>query len=134
MKLLHIDWVDTLRRGRCLDFLISGKSLLKMLEGRGYQNQSRLGTALVPTDTTFRDELTLVAPGPLASGRIPMYICPCGDYDCGVISVRISHEGDSFLWSEIGWEDDQNRISLLKHLGPFRFQDEQYRKALGATP
>jgi hypothetical protein len=132
MKLLHIDWIDTPRRGRCLDFLISGKSLLKMLKDRGYQQEARLGTALVPTDVIFRDELTLAVPGPLPSGRVPLYICPCGDYDCGVIAVRISHSGDSFLWNEFAWEDHSNEVTIVKNLGPFRFQDEQYRKALGA--
>src|SRR5262245_21851009 len=107
MKILEIKWVFDRRRGKRLDFVVSGRSLYKELRRRGYDVVPRLGSNLVPVDSTTRRLLLLEKAGDMASGRVALYVCPlCGDLGCGAVSVRITRENTDIVWSEFEWESD----------------------------
>jgi hypothetical protein len=132
MKTLEIKWAHSKRRGKRLDFYVSGRSLLKAVERRGYDLVPRLGSELLPIDMETRALLLLEKCGDTPGGRVGLYVCPlCGDYGCGVVSVRITREGSDILWSEIGYENGHDEGFLqIEKLGPFRFDEKAYRQAL----
>jgi hypothetical protein len=135
MKTLEINWFFSKRRGKRLDFFVSGKSLLKEIERRGYDLVPRLGSDLLPIDSVTRDLLLLEMAGDTPSGRVALYICPeCGDIGCGVVSVKISRDRSDIVWSDLVWENNyDNNLVTLEKLGPFRFNEEDYRSILSMT-
>jgi hypothetical protein len=132
MKTLEIRWAQSKRRGKCLDFFVSGRSLLKEIERRGHDHVPRLGSDLLPIDSETRDLLLLECNGDTPSGRVALYVCPeCGDHGCGVVSVKVTREGTDILWSEFGFENNWgDEFFLMEKLGPFRFNEEKYRHTL----
>jgi hypothetical protein len=132
MKTFEIGWTSSKKYGKTLDFLVSGKSLLKEVERRGMDVVPRLGAASIPVDFKTRDLLLLNCRGDMPSGRVALYICPlCGDYGCGVVSAKIYRENSSFIWSDFAWETNyEDKLYYLEKLGPFRFAEDQYRDAL----
>ena len=132
MKILEIKWVFDRRRGKRLDFVVSGRSLYKELRRRGYDVVPRLGSNLVPVDSTTRRLLLLEKAGDMASGRVALYVCPlCGDLGCGAVSVRITRENTDIVWSEFEWESDcEDHFLAIENLGPFRFRGTEYRHAI----
>lgn len=137
MKAMDIGWTQSKRRGKCLDFFVSGRSLLQEIERRGYDLVPRLGTELLPVDMETRELLSLKCAGDTPSGRVALYVCPeCGDYGCGVVSAKIARDGSDIVWSEFGYENDYDGNFLpIEKLGPFRFNEAEYRHALmAATP
>jgi hypothetical protein len=132
MKTLDIRWTQSKRRGKCLDFFVSGRSLLKEIERRGHDLVPRLGSELLPIDSKTRNLLLLESTGDTPSGRVALYVCPlCGDYGCGVISVKVTREGTDILWREFGRENDwDNEFFPIEKLGPFSFSEEKYRHTL----
>jgi hypothetical protein len=135
MKSLKLGWTSSRRRGKLLDFLISGKSLLNEIEKRGYDMVPRLGSALQPTDASTRALLLLETDCDLPSGRVALYVCSeCGGYGCGVVSVNISSDGSNFVWHNFVWETDyDDNVVPLEKLGPFEFDGRQYREAILTT-
>jgi len=136
MKKLSLGKVRTRTRGECLDFLISGKSILLELERRGMDFVPRLGTDLVPTDVETRSTLLVETDGDTPSGRVALYVCPeCGDYGCGVVSAKIERDGDTVVWSEFGQENNyDDEFHPLARIGPYRFEWNDYRQAVCSRP
>jgi len=132
MKTLTIEAIRSQKYSAILDFCVSGRSLLKEIERRkGCDFVSRLGSELEPTDVRTRDALLLEKTDDLSSGRVVLYTCPCGDFGCGVISAKIIREGKHIIWSDFGYENEfDDELILLERLGPFRFEEEQYRQAI----
>lgn len=129
VKTLEINWFHS-KRGKCLDFYVSGKPLFREIQLRGYDLFPRLGSDSVPIDIATREHLLLEAVSDTPSGRVALYICPlCGDYGCGVVSVKINRDGSDFVWGDFVWEN-QDTVMELEKLGPFRFSEENYRSAL----
>lgn len=136
MKALELQWVFDPKRGECLDFVVSGRSLYKELRRRGYDVVPRLKSRLVPVDAGTRDLLLLEREGDTPSGRVALYGCPlCGHIGCGVVSARITREGADILWSEFAWETDcEDHFQTLEKLGPYRFREAEYRKSILTPP
>jgi len=129
MKTLAIEKVQSCRHYGTMDFVISGRSLLKEIERREYDYIPRLGSDFSPTDIGLREELLLEKTGYLSSGRVALYICKCGDYECGVISTKIFREGNHIIWSDFGYENECDKEFLLfDRIGPFRFEEKKYRQ------
>ena len=135
MKNLEITWAYSKRRGKCLDFFVSGKSLLKEIERRGRDLVPRLGTSLLPIESSLRDMLLLHSTADSPSGRVVLYVCSeCGDFGCGVVSVKVNREGSDFVWSSFVYENDgENKAIELEKIGPFRFSADNYLSALSVT-
>ena len=132
MKTLELRRMFEPRRGECLDFVVSGRSLYKELRGRGYDVVPRLISKLVPVDIETRDLLFLEKSGDTPTGRVALYRCPlCGHIGCGVVSVWIARGRADILWSEFAWETDcSDHFQPIEHLGPYRFREAEYRQAI----
>ncbi len=131
MKMLAIEMVQSQKYGAILDFVISGRSLLKEIERREYDYVPRLGSEMIPTDVETREVLLLEKADDLPNGRAALYICPCGDYDCGIISASITREDKHIIWSDISYENEaDDELIPLDRLGPYRFEEKQYRQAI----
>jgi hypothetical protein len=120
------------KRGECIDFVVSGRSLYKELHGRGYDVVPRLGSKLVPVDSRTRDLLLLEAEGDTPSGRVALYWSSLGgSLGEGVVSARIARENGDIVWSGFAWETDcEEHFHPLENLGPFRFREAAYREAI----
>jgi hypothetical protein len=135
MKTLELRWVFDPKRGECLDFIVSGRSLYKELRRRGYDVVPRLWGRLVPVDAETRDLLLLEREGDTPSGRVALYVSPLSGIAGGVVSARITREDADILWSEFAWETDcEDHFQALEKLGPYRFREAEYRKSLSTPP
>ena len=136
MKLLELKAIHSGRHGEIIDFVISGRSLHAELSRRGYDLVPRTSTKLVPTDTRTRELLLLESAGDTPRDRVALYLCPiCGGLGCGAITVRINSDRATFTWEDFAIETDyfneeEDGFQLLKKLGPFRFDAQQYTSAL----
>lgn len=132
MKTLTIEIVQSQKYSAILDFVISGRSLSKEIERREYLYVPRLGSEMAPTDVETREVLLLEKADDLSSGRVALYTCPiCGDYGCGVISAKVVREGNHIVWSDICYENEgDDELIPLDRLGPYRFEEKQYRQAV----
>ena len=135
MKTLKLQRVFEPKRGECLDFVVSGRSLYKEFRRRGYDVVPRLGSKLVPVDSETRDLLLLERKGDTPSGRVALYRSPMSGLAGGAISVRIARENTDILWSEFAWETDcEDHFMAIENLGPYRFREAEYRKAILTPP
>ena len=133
MHILAFRYADSITRGKCVDFYISGRSLLNKVERLGYKDMiPRLGTEFLPADLETRELLLLQRQDELPKGRVGLYVCPlCADYGCGVVSVKITRDGTDFVWSEFRHENNyESKHEAINNLGPFRFDEEQYRSTI----
>ncbi|WP_299040273.1 hypothetical protein [uncultured Pseudokineococcus sp.] len=71
---------------------------------------------------------------PLASGRLPLYVCPmCADLACGAVTVYVDHtQPGQVTWPALRHEngyspDDELDLSAA---GPFVFDADDYRATL----
>lgn len=68
------------------------------------------------------------------SGRVPLYLCPCGDVYCGALTVAIDWGQEQVTWSDFGWEGPESegvsQSLYMTRTGPFVFEREEYRAAL----
>jgi hypothetical protein len=136
MKVLELRLVFAPRRGEQLDFVVSGRSLYKELTRRGLDVVPRLGSKLVPVDVETRDLLLLERTGDTPTGRVSLYVCPlCQHLGCGVVSAKITREGEDISWSDFVWETDcADDLQPLQNLGPYRFREAEYRAAILNPP
>ncbi len=86
----------------------------------------------------FGAQLLLRRPSALPSGRVPLYLCPCGDLGCGALTVAVTRAGDVVRWSDFGSEVDHEtglfQSPFMRRFGPFTFAWEDYRDALSGYP
>ena len=74
-------------------------------------------------------------PPELASGRIPLFVCPaCGDLGCGAITAAVEWTTDTVVWRDFGWdvdyETDGDEDEDFVSAGPFVFERVQYEAEL----
>jgi hypothetical protein len=66
--------------------------------------------------------------------RRSLFICSeCGDIGCGAITARIVREGDTILWKDLGFENNnQEHVDLdpCKELELFTFEAVSYERVL----
>lgn len=78
--------------------------------------------------------LSLLETSSFPSGRVPLFICFCGDLDCGALTVDISSTADTVRWSAFGsestWEEGFYQSDHMKRTGPFTFERTAYLNAL----
>ena len=84
----------------------------------------------------FGKQLALKTPSEFPSGRVPIYLCPCGDLACGAVTVSIEEDGGTIVWSEFGresnWESGIWQDEYMRRTGPFRFDRKAYLYTLSA--
>ncbi len=112
------------------DYLINGQPLLKQFEG--IVEIGGMGSFGEKNDKEFALQLLKRKVSELNSDRVPIYICPeCGDLDCGTVTVKISEKEDCFIWSDFGYENNnQEGLSETFRIGTFSFGKEEYQSIL----
>jgi hypothetical protein len=108
-------------------YVVNGKNLARLLPScdlfSPFGMLDRRGEAL------FARQLLLKMPSELASGRVPLYVCPrCGDLGCGAIAVRVARDADSYVWTDFAVEDPASASARTCADGyQFHFEPEAYR-------
>jgi hypothetical protein len=114
---------------RQADFLIDGEPLGKTLQVlRPWSSRTGFEDGPEGFNRFVRELLGEEVPwNQFKSSRLVLFRCHCGCDYCGVISCDVVKQGDSLLWSNIGYEDDdgiQPCIDLLV------FDFDQYSAAI----
>jgi hypothetical protein len=121
--------------GDFVDFVVDGRPLLFRLSD--LDAVSPLASDIPPAIFMAQVRgLLLEADAPLEGGRHVIYGCPeCEDLACGAVTAVIERAGDDFVWRDFAWQTDE-RVDLELNgyhgMGPFRFQGDEYRRALTA--
>jgi len=70
----------------------------------------------------YAKQLLLKKPAELENGRVPLYVCNCcADIGCGAVTVKVVQEGDYFVWSSFGYENNYEegfRANITPKLWP----------------
>ncbi|MGH4028571.1 oxidoreductase [Actinomycetota bacterium Odt1-20B] len=120
-----------------VDFIVNGRPLLFQLSD--LDAVSPLASDIPPAIFTAHvRRLLLEAEAPLADGRYVIYGCPeCEGLDCGAVTAvieRAADGSDDFVWRDFAWQTGERadlELNGYHGIGPFRFQGEAYRSALG---
>lgn len=87
-----------------------------------------------PTGLTKDASVLLGEAAPdLASGRVPIFICPeCGDLGCGAITVVVERHRDTVIWRDFGWDVnyDTGEDHIRLQIDPLVFDRAQYEAEL----
>ena len=121
-------------RREYLDFVVDGRSLQDAL--REPDLIGCLGWWVPQAEAEHRQRLTGVAAPDSATGRVSLYVCPeCGDLACGAVTARITCPPGEIVWSDFCFEG-QYEIdpAPIPDVGPYRFDEAQYRQALADHP
>ncbi|MFE1462080.1 MULTISPECIES: oxidoreductase [Streptomyces] len=118
-----------------VDFIVDGRPLLFQLSD--LDAVSPLASDVPPAIFTAQvRSLLLEADAPLPGGRYVIYGCPdCADLACGAVTAAIAREGDDYIWRDFAWQTDEHadlELNGYHGIGPFRFQGDEYRAALGS--
>lgn len=105
------------------------------LGGEHHGQMSVLNDVVAPKQRRhYARELSLLETNLFPSGRVPLFICFCGDLDCGALTVDISSTSDTVRWSTFGsestWEEGLYQSDHMKRTGPFTFDRNAYLNAL----
>ena len=118
-----------------VDFIVDGRPLLFQLSD--LDAVSPLASDVPPAIFTAHvRSLLLEADAPLPGGRYVIYGCPdCADLACGAVTAAIARDGDDYIWQDFAWQTDEQadlELNGYHGIGPFRFQGDEYRAALGS--
>ncbi|MGW5033553.1 oxidoreductase [Streptomyces nigra] len=118
-----------------VDFIVDGRPLLFQLSD--LDAVSPLASDVPPAIFTAQvRSLLLEADAPLPGGRYVIYGCPdCADLACGAVTAAIARDGDDYIWQDFAWQTDEQadlELNGYHGIGPFRFQGDEYRAALGS--
>jgi hypothetical protein len=128
-----------------LDFSIDRRSLKDDVDSDGYVDDVSVIRSgfLAEAERNWLDTLLGDKQPTLESGRVELYVYgECGDIGCGSITIALELEGETVVWRDFGfevnyWIDDPDEMLNLadyRHIGPFRFDREQYRHCLQFPP
>lgn len=120
---------------RFLDVAINGQALSQIAQFAYARRDlaspaaSEVGVFDWPTKDvrTAARQLLLREPSQLGE-RVHLYRCPCGDWECGGTSVRVTAYEDVYLWEDFGTPADVDR----KLIRPFVFERLAYEAALAS--
>lgn len=115
------------RTGRdYLDFVVDGASLHDTL--RLGDSIGCLGWGSGEGERHHIAQLLLREQSELQSGRVAIYICPeCGDLGCGAVTVRISRDGEGFVWSDFAFETTlEGIVEQYEDVGSLAFNKTEY--------
>ncbi|MEW2420641.1 oxidoreductase [Streptomyces nigra] len=118
-----------------VDFIVDGRPLLFQLSD--LDAVSPLASDVPPAIFTAQvRSLLLEADAPLPGRRYVIYGCPdCADLACGAVTAAIARDGDDYIWQDFAWQTDEHadlELNGYHGIGPFRFQGDEYRAALGS--
>lgn len=119
-----------------VDFLVNGVSLFEATKAAYLDFCGRFSSDLTPAQNRDNERIFLLSGQPdTSSGRIMLFVCSeCADLGCGAITMRITKDGDFFVWSEFAYENNYDEATTdfasYASIGPFRFEAKHYRSTL----
>ncbi len=86
----------------------------------GWQNSTSNKAAL--------DQLCLLQPSSLESGRVSLYVChECADIGCGMITMSVQDQGSTIVWERFGYENGYLPVDESEYQGlSFEFDKAAY--------
>jgi len=84
----------------------------------------------VLTKPLYARQLCLKCPSDFVSGRVPLYVCRCGDLECGALTVSVTEQDGTVEWAEFGQEGPSahtvSQSEYMSRAGPFSFEKAAY--------
>ncbi|MFG2648864.1 oxidoreductase [Streptomyces sp. NPDC048436] len=120
-----------------VDFIVDGRPLLFQLSD--LDAVSPLASDVPPAIFSHHVRgLLLETAAPLSEGRHVIYGCPeCEGLECGAVTAVIERAPDgtdAYVWRDFAWQTAERadlELNGYHGIGPFRFQGDEYRAALG---
>jgi hypothetical protein len=114
-----------------LDFVVNGKSLIRLLKGGGnyVTNLNRVWVpAVIPKHVAVM--LGQEQDPDLEPGRVPLMVCAMdGDIGCGAVTAALSLTPATVTWSDFRWEDGSEPFDVPDGLpDPVTFERRQYEQ------
>ncbi len=147
---LELVWAERLRsypgmqtERHFLDFIIDGLSLREQAKCQSDRITPLGGWTTPEFEARSLDELLCDQNPTLTTGRVELYVCAeCGGIGCGSFTAVVDDDGESVTWREFGYEvnyqihEDDPLVDTAPYqdVGPFKFEREQYRRALQFPP
>ena len=116
---------------RSVHFRFAGEALLPLLVARSDGPADRIDPLALGWDLLNANSLPLLLlesrPVELASGRVPIYVCPtCADLACGTYACRIERVDDDVVWRDFAWETVWDPADPIPDVGPFAMPASDY--------
>jgi hypothetical protein len=90
---------------RVREYVIDGRPLARRIGRAGAV--SPFGWLQRRDEARFARLLLGERRSPLASGRVPLYVCgECAALGCGAITIELIRTPESYIWKDFGHEDD----------------------------
>jgi len=119
-----------------VDFIVNGISLFAATKAQGLDMCGRFSSDLnASLNNEFQQVFNLLAQPDTPSNRVMLFVCSeCGDIGCGAITIKITKESETYIWSEFAYENDYDDgmtdFSSYTSIGPFRFESQHYHSIL----
>jgi len=118
-----------------VDFMVNGRSLYETMAVEQFDLVGRFSPETREWNEQSAAVFLVTQPPDLENGRVMLYVCAeCGHIGCGAITVKISEKEGTFTWSDFGYENDYDEDMTdrdsYKHVGPFIFDNVQYRRII----
>jgi hypothetical protein len=114
------------------DFEVDGVSLADLLAIERNTMVGRFKAAHPERNQAARLVFLLKAPADLATRRVMLFGCPCGDVHCGAITIAVRREGNFYEWDDFRYENGyaEEATQRFGGVGPFRFRVAEYKRVL----
>ena len=128
------------RERHSIDFLVDGVSLFLATDAKKLDMCGRFSSDTREWNIKSGGAFLLEEEGDeeLDPGRFMFFVCPeCWDLGCGAITCEIKKEAGFYIWHsfayENGYDPERTDYESYSHLGPFRFKEKEYRKAIAGA-
>lgn len=114
------------------DVVIDGQSLPEWIrwvgdDELGLWMEGRVGTLGGPFLESYRRAVVAKLLGRTSGVETPLYVCPCGDLECGAVLVDVVAKGTRVIWENIRWR------GMTSGLPTFRFEAGPYRRLVSGA-
>jgi hypothetical protein len=116
-----------------IDFVIDGKSLLKILTENDGDNDYMgcFSKGLNELNKNSKNKLLVKTEPETENGRVLIYVCPeCADIGCGALCCKIKKENGKYIWNDFAYENGYEDEKIYKNIGPFYFDEKTYEELI----
>lgn len=84
--------------------------------------------------STYASQLLLRDPSDFPRDRVPLFVCGCGDLQCGALTVAVTIHGTEVVWADLGRQGPGDasfsQSVYMERTRPFTFDLEAYSAVL----